>query len=72
MKKKFINKIFHDISDKYDLMNDIMSFRLHKLWKKKFVQHINLKKNKKSNILDIGCGTGDIDSIISENKSGLN
>ena len=72
MKKEFVNKIFHDISDKYDLMNDIVSFRLHKLWKKKFVNHINLNKNKKNNILDIGCGTGDIVSIISENKSGLN
>ena len=30
MKKEFVNNIFQNIADKYDLMNDLMSFGLHK------------------------------------------
>ena len=47
MKKEKINKIFHSIADKYDLMNDLMSFGLHRLWKKKFVDMIDLSLKKK-------------------------
>ena len=36
MKKENINKIFESIASKYDLMNDLMSFGLHRNWKKKF------------------------------------
>ena len=48
MKKENINKIFESIANKYDLMNDIMSFGLHRKWKKKFVDlvDLNLKKKK--------------------------
>ena len=58
-KKKIVNEIFEDIAEKYDLMNDLMSFGLHRLWKKKFINEIKLK-NKKNQILDLGSGTGDI------------
>ena len=71
MKKKNINKIFKDIADKYDLMNDLMSFGLHREWKRKLVDLINLNFKKKNIILDLGCGTGDIISHIN-NKSEIN
>ena len=71
MKKENINKIFQSIADKYDLMNDLMSFGLHRNWKKKFVDHIDLNLKKKNIILDLGCGTGDIIFHIN-NKSKLN
>ena len=35
-KKNIIKKFFNDVSKKYDLMNDIMSFGLHRIWKKRF------------------------------------
>ena len=60
MKKKNINKIFQSVASKYDLMNDLMSFGLHRNWKKKFVSLIELNLKKKNIILDLGCGTGDI------------
>ena len=63
MKKDYVNKIFHNIANKYDLMNDIMSFGIHRKWKKKFIKHIDLKK-KDIKLLDLGCGTGDIVSEI--------
>ena len=71
MEKKNVNKIFYSIADKYDLMNDLMSFGLHRRWKKKFVDLIKLNFKKKNIILDLGCGTGDIISQI-KNESKLN
>ena len=52
MKKENVNKIFQSIADKYDLMNDLMSFGLHRNWKKKFVDLIDLNFAKK-NILPV-------------------
>ena len=36
-KNIFINKVFNQVFDKYDLMNDIMSFGTHRLWKKQLM-----------------------------------
>ena len=65
-KKKFVKKIFNDVANKYDIMNDLMSFGLHHVWKKKFINEMKIKKKNK--ILDIGSGTGDIfNQILNEN-----
>ena len=53
-----VNDVFSSVSGRYDLMNDIMSFGLHRLWKKQFLRLCNL--DNKNKILDIACGTGDI------------
>ena len=71
MKKENVNKIFQSIAYKYDLMNDLMSFGLHRRWKRKFVDLIDLNLKNRNIILDLGCGTGDIISQIN-NKSKLN
>ena len=71
MKKENVNKIFQSIADKYDFMNDLMSFGLHRKWKRKFIDLIDLNLKNKNIILDLGCGTGDIISQIN-NKSELN
>ena len=49
-RKKFVSQIFSNVADNYDLMNDIMSFGLHRSWKRKM---ISLMKIKKSIILDL-------------------
>ena len=53
-----IKKLFDDVSNKYDLMNDVMSLGLHRIWKKDFLK--NVIKEKGNTILDLAGGTGDI------------
>ena len=56
-KKDDINEIFSSVAEKYDIMNDIMSFGIHRIWKKQLISKIS---NLESRILDMSCGTGDI------------
>ena len=56
--KRLVSKVFEDVFDKYDLMNDLMSLGIHRLWKKKFINSLNPQKNTK--LLDVASGTGDI------------
>ena len=65
-KTKLVQKVFSKVAKNYDLMNDLMSFGSHRLWKKKFVEIINPKKNEM--IIDIGSGTGDIAKNILKTK----
>lgn len=53
-----VRKVFDSVADNYDIMNDIMSFGIHRLWKDKMVSSMNLKEN--SEVLDLAGGTGDI------------
>ena len=61
-KKDNITKLFSEVSNDYDKMNDIMSLGTHRLWKNDLVEKIgyNLSKYKTSKILDVAGGTGDI------------
>ena len=56
--KRLVTKVFQDIFDKYDLMNDLMSLGIHRLWKKNFVNWLNPQKN--TTLVDVASGTGDI------------
>ena len=51
-------KVFQDVFDKYDLMNDLMSLGIHRLWKKNFIHWLNPQKN--TTLIDVASGTGDI------------
>jgi len=54
---QFVQNMFASISKKYDLLNDILSFGIHKKWRRKSVQLVS--PNSNSRLLDIACGTGD-------------
>lgn len=56
-KQNLVNEVFSSVSSQYDIMNDIMSFGIHRLWKQKMVDEI-FDYSKK--ILDVAGGTGDI------------
>jgi len=57
-KTEKVKGVFNSVSSNYDLMNDLMSFGLHRLWKKSFIESASLKDNAK--ILDIAAGTADL------------
>jgi len=59
--KGLVQKVFNDVYDKYDLMNDFMSLGVHRIWKKDFIMMMSPSKNKK--LIDVACGTGDIAKI---------
>ena len=40
-KKGLVQNVFNRVYDKYDLMNDFMSFGIHRIWKKNLIQLIN-------------------------------
>ena len=68
-KTKLVQEVFTNVSKKYDLMNDLMSFGTHRIWKKEFVDIINPLNHEK--IIDVGSGTGDIaKNILSMNFKG--
>lgn len=56
-KQLLIDNVFSKVADKYDLMNDVMSLGMHRLWKDEFVKQI---PNLNSYILDVASGSGDI------------
>mgnify|MGYP002829920176 FL=1 len=37
-KTKIVNSVFSDVFENYDLMNDIMSLGIHRIWKSKFIE----------------------------------
>jgi len=57
-KKGLVEKVFDQVFDRYDLMNDFMSLGIHRLWKKDLLNMMNASQNQK--LLDVACGTGDI------------
>ena len=56
--ERLVAKIFQDVFDKYDLMNDFMSLGVHRLWKKNFINWLNPQEN--TTLIDVASGTGDI------------
>jgi demethylmenaquinone methyltransferase / 2-methoxy-6-polyprenyl-1,4-benzoquinol methylase len=57
-KTKLVQKVFSDVASNYDLMNDIMSFRAHRFWKKTFIDIVNPSNG--NYIIDVGSGSGDL------------
>ena len=57
-KTKLVQKVFSDVAFNYDLMNDVMSFGAHRLWKSKFIDIVNPSSSDK--IIDVGSGSGDL------------
>jgi len=53
-----VNDLFARIARRYDFLNDLQSFGLHRLWKRRVVQLAQIKTGDRA--LDLCCGTGDI------------
>jgi demethylmenaquinone methyltransferase/2-methoxy-6-polyprenyl-1,4-benzoquinol methylase len=59
-KQTLVNDVFHRVAGRYDLMNDLMSGGLHRLWKDALVSWLNPPKRPGWKVLDVAGGTGDI------------
>lgn len=59
-KQGLVNEVFHDVAKRYDIMNDIMSFGMHRLWKDAMVSALNPNRPSGLSVLDVAGGTGDI------------
>lgn len=57
-KSQRVADVFHSVANKYDLMNDLMSFGLHRLWKRFTIEQSGLRPGQI--VLDIAGGTGDL------------
>jgi len=53
-----VTKVFSDVFGQYDLMNDIMSLGIHRIWKKNMIHWMNPQKG--NHLIDVASGTGDI------------
>ena len=60
-KEGLVENVFNKVYDKYDLMNDCMSFGAHRMWKKNLISWMNPSSNKI--LVDVACGTGDIGKL---------
>ena len=57
-KQKLVNNVFDSVASKYDLMNDLTSFGIHRLWKNDLINWLAPQNNQR--LADIAGGTGDI------------
>jgi ubiquinone/menaquinone biosynthesis methyltransferases len=57
-KARLVDSVFSSVANKYDIMNDLMSLGIHRLWKKIAIQHCAIRSGQ--TILDLAGGTGDL------------
>jgi demethylmenaquinone methyltransferase / 2-methoxy-6-polyprenyl-1,4-benzoquinol methylase len=63
-KQKKVGEVFHSVAQKYDIMNDVMSAGMHRLWKRFTVNTSGVKAG--DSVLDIAGGSGDLSRLFSE------
>jgi len=61
-KQKLVGRVFTSVAAKYDLMNDLMSFGVHRLWKRWFAATSGVRAGDA--VLDLAGGTGDIAALL--------
>ncbi len=63
-KAKKVGEVFHSVAQQYDVMNDLMSLGMHRLWKRFAVQVSGVKAGDR--VLDIAGGSGDLTRLFSK------
>ena len=59
-KQSLVNDVFHSVASRYDLMNDLMSFGLHRIWKDILVAKVRPSLTRPFSHIDVAGGTGDV------------
>lgn len=68
-KQQKVGEVFHSVAQKYDIMNDVMSAGMHRLWKRFAVDVSGVKAG--DSVLDVAGGSGDLSRLFSQ-KVGTN
>ena len=63
-KAKLVRSVFDSVAGKYDLMNDLMSLGIHRIWKRIAIQLSHVRYGEK--VLDLAGGTGDMTALFHE------
>ncbi len=63
-KQHKVAEVFHSVAHKYDIMNDLMSAGIHRLWKRYTIEMSGARKNQR--ILDLAGGTGDLSAMFAD------
>jgi demethylmenaquinone methyltransferase/2-methoxy-6-polyprenyl-1,4-benzoquinol methylase len=58
-----VREVFDSVANKYDLMNDLMSFGIHRLWKRQTIEMSGVRQGQR--VLDLAAGTGDLSARFS-------
>jgi demethylmenaquinone methyltransferase/2-methoxy-6-polyprenyl-1,4-benzoquinol methylase len=61
-KERLVGRVFTSVASKYDLMNDLMSFGVHRIWKRWFAATSGVRAG--DHVLDLAGGTGDIAALL--------
>jgi demethylmenaquinone methyltransferase/2-methoxy-6-polyprenyl-1,4-benzoquinol methylase len=61
-KKSRVHGVFDSVAPRYDVMNDVMSFGLHRLWKRFAIAQTGLRKGQAA--LDVAAGSGDLSALL--------
>ncbi|MFA7387980.1 MAG: bifunctional demethylmenaquinone methyltransferase/2-methoxy-6-polyprenyl-1,4-benzoquinol methylase UbiE [Thiohalobacteraceae bacterium] len=62
-KARRVGAVFDSVANKYDVMNDVMSFGIHRLWKRYAIELSGVRKGQR--VLDLAGGTGDLAARLS-------
>jgi len=62
-KAQRVRQVFRSVADRYDLMNDLMSAGLHRLWKHQAINRVQPRRGHR--VLDLAAGTGDLSLVLS-------
>jgi len=62
-----VNRVFSEVYEKYDFMNDVMSLGVHRIWKKNMIDWMRPQEN--TSLIDVASGTGDLAKKFSERTS---
>lgn len=57
-KRELVGEVFDSVADRYDIMNDLMSFGVHRLWKRFTINQTGVRAGQ--TVLDLAGGTGDL------------
>jgi len=69
-KTKLVNSVFSKVHKNYDLMNDLMSLGVHRIWKRNLINW--MKPQPGNQIIDVAAGTGDLAKMISKKSDNKN